>query len=208
MMAGGYMQRSILVDLQPFTIIVFEYEQVIRSISDFSVGREGHRTPLIQDGSLSRTKRSRNHFSSRYPPPNGGAAMNWALFFEEDLACAFHEGSTSVPSHRCIHLIERDARWLFEWAGSNPVGLSITGPYPAFPVARQRLYSMGASNMLRAKVEEIQQALRAAGYDPGEIDGDFGLTTDQAVRAYQAANHLFEDGVIGEDTAAALGIAW
>jgi len=70
------------------------------------------------------------HHSSLY----NGAAMPFALFFEQDLACAFHQGPTSAPSHGCIHLNAIDAEWLFDWAGRDPIELEIMGPYPVSPV--------------------------------------------------------------------------
>ncbi len=45
-------------------------------------------------------------------------------------------------------------------------------------------------------VEAVQQALRAAGYDPGPIDGLIGPQTRAAVRQLQQDNDLSPDGVI------------
>ncbi len=51
---------------------------------------------------------------------------------------------------------------------------------------------------------EIQKALAAKGFDPGNIDGVWGRRTAAAVRAFQTANHLLVDGVVGPITAKAL----
>jgi len=58
-----------------------------------------------------------------------------------------------------------------------------------------------------AVVTELQQALTAAGYDPGPADGTYGQGTEAAVVAFQEDNDLAADGVVGTETAAALNTA-
>lgn len=53
-------------------------------------------------------------------------------------------------------------------------------------------------------VRELQQALAREGFDPGDVDGKFGPKTERAVRAFQRANGLEVDGVVGTRTRAAL----
>ncbi len=195
-------KNSILVDLKKFQILVSEYDAVVRTITSFSVGRPGHRTPMFEGGSLSLTKRDRYHRSSIY----NGASMPYALFFEQAPSCAFHQGDPNVPSHGCIHLVEHDAAWLFAWAGTSPCGLTIRGPYPGSPIPHQTSYKIGAANMDVATVIAIQKALKDKGVYEGEPTGNFDVATDEAVRRYQADNGLVEDGVVGRNTAAKLGV--
>ncbi len=54
------------------------------------------------------------------------------------------------------------------------------------------------------EVKELQTKLKAAGFSPGPIDGDFGPVTEKAVRRYQAAKKLTVDGVVGPQTWASL----
>ncbi|WP_058485078.1 M14 family metallopeptidase [Defluviitalea phaphyphila] len=49
-------------------------------------------------------------------------------------------------------------------------------------------------------VAEIQSILQIIGYNPGEIDGIFGLKTEEAVKAFQKNNNLTPDGIIGPKT--------
>lgn len=53
---------------------------------------------------------------------------------------------------------------------------------------------------------QIQQALAARGFDPGNIDGIWGRRTAAAVRAFQTSRGLVADGVVGPRTLAALGL--
>ena len=53
----------------------------------------------------------------------------------------------------------------------------------------------------------LQQALLAAGFSPGAIDGSFGPGTRAVVLAFQNSEQLLADGVVGPDTAAALHLA-
>jgi spore germination protein YaaH len=54
------------------------------------------------------------------------------------------------------------------------------------------------------EVKELQQSLRAAGFDPGPIDGVFGPRTAAAVRSFQQSRGLKVDGIAGPITRAAL----
>ena len=49
-------------------------------------------------------------------------------------------------------------------------------------------------------VMEIQALLEKTGYDPGPIDGVFGLRTKETVKQFQRSNGLTADGIIGLNT--------
>lgn len=68
----------------------------------------------------------------------------------------------------------------------------------------------GASGV---EVQELQRWLKAAGHDPGIIDGKYGAKTTAAVKAFQQAHRpLVVDGKVGRATRAmlawALGLTW
>ena len=52
----------------------------------------------------------------------------------------------------------------------------------------------------------LQDALRAHGHDPGNSDGSFGPGTLAAVIAFQSSQGMVADGVVGPNTAGALGL--
>jgi N-acetylmuramoyl-L-alanine amidase len=55
-------------------------------------------------------------------------------------------------------------------------------------------------------VLKIQRKLKACGFDPGTIDGEFGPHTQAAVVAFQLSSGLTPDGEVGAQTAQALGL--
>ncbi len=62
------------------------------------------------------------------------------------------------------------------------------------------------TNMTSTRITDIQRALRAAGFDPGAIDGVIGESTMRAVNAYQRAKGLPVDQYLNMETVRALGV--
>ena len=56
------------------------------------------------------------------------------------------------------------------------------------------------------EVIAVQKRLKQWGYYSGAVDGIFGYGTERAVRWFQEKNGLTVDGVVGEKTAAAMGL--
>lgn len=56
------------------------------------------------------------------------------------------------------------------------------------------------------EVKSMQRKLRQWGYYDGAVDGIFGSGTRRAVIKFQQKNGLTADGIVGEQTAAALGM--
>ncbi|MEW5857751.1 MAG: peptidoglycan-binding protein [Cyanobacteriota bacterium] len=56
-----------------------------------------------------------------------------------------------------------------------------------------------------SEVTEAQERLKAAGFDPGSIDGKYGWKTEQAVKRFQLARGLRIDGIMGRETWFAAG---
>ena len=203
------MAQTVDVYLSDFRADVKTDDILDRQIVELSCGRTGHRTPMFDLGELS--PRQIMHVSSKYPPPHGGAEMPFALFFHKsgrlDLAgCAFHQGDTFAPSHGCIHLGRADAEWLFHWAGTAPVTVSVHGPYPALSV-RAHVYAIGAQGMLPRVIAAINTRLAELGLLAKPADETFDEASADAVRRFQSDRHLHVDGVVGpNETGPALGI--
>lgn len=56
------------------------------------------------------------------------------------------------------------------------------------------------------QVKQLQQKLNAAGFNCGTVDGIFGTNTYNAVRKFQESKGLKVDGIVGTQTAKALGL--
>ena len=56
------------------------------------------------------------------------------------------------------------------------------------------------------EVVAVQKRLKQWGYYSGAVDGIFGYGTERAVRWFQEKNGLTVDGVVGQKTAAAMGL--
>ena len=69
------------------------------------------------------------------------------------------------------------------------------------------VYEPGASNMDPEVIRRIQKVLTEKGYHPGDIDGEYGPTTEGAVIAFQEQEGLTVDGAVGPETAEAMGIS-
>ena len=135
---GGHPERRIVVSLPDHKISILEGEVEVRTLTNFSTGRQGHLTPLIPNGKIDPVLRQRMHYSGRYKDSHGKpAAMPFALFFNDGSGCAFHAGDPNLESHGCIHLDVADAEWLFNWAGKYDVGLQILGPNPHAPALQK-----------------------------------------------------------------------
>ena len=80
--------------------------------------------------------------------------------------------------------------------------------YVAPPIALPLLLRLEKPNVKSPLVKKIQQALKARGFDPGQIDGEYGPHTMVAVVAFQASSKLVRDGIVGPMTAKKLGVDW
>ncbi|MBI3082872.1 MAG: peptidoglycan-binding protein [Candidatus Omnitrophica bacterium] len=73
---------------------------------------------------------------------------------------------------------------------------------PSAPAAR--IPARPSTVSAQPPTRDIQRALKAAGFDPGPVDGKLGSRTRQAVREFQGVNGLQVDGIVGKRTWAKL----
>jgi len=78
---------------------------------------------------------------------------------------------------------------------------------PEKPVLKRELY-LTDPYMKGDDVKTAQFILERKEFTPGTCDGVFGKKTENAVKGFQEANGLKADGIIGKNTAEALGFRW
>lgn len=64
------------------------------------------------------------------------------------------------------------------------------------------------SGSIGPEVVDLQYILQVRGFNPGQTDGDFGLTTEAAVKEFQRSKRLGDDGIVGSSTWTAMEYAW
>jgi uncharacterized protein (TIGR02594 family) len=84
--------------------------------------------------------------------------------------------------------------------GIGDVAAATTGPREA---RATEVLSEGSSG---PQVVALQQALATAGFQPGEIDGEYGPRTASAVSGFQSAKRLPVRGIADADTMRSLGL--
>lgn len=139
--------KRIEVDLDGKTATAKEGDKVVRTMR-ISSGREKHPTPTGNFTIQPAQSGDKNHKSSKYghcvskdgkKRQTGGGAdscgkgekyagapmNNYKRITSE---AGFHEGSTGVLSHGCIHLESGDAAWMWDWADTGtPVHITGSG---------------------------------------------------------------------------------
>ena len=77
-----------------------------------------------------------------------------------------------------------------------PLSVLQVTPDPSLPTPEPVLRSGSRGD----EVKNLQSRLYALGYYQGEMDGQFGSATREAVVLFQRHNGLDEDGIVGPDT--------
>lgn len=106
--AAGY-RKALLVHLEAQIFGAYEEGRLVRW-GPVSSGREAHPTP---GGLFHLNWRSRKRASTEDPD----WIMEWYFNFHNRRGLALHQYSMPgrPASHACIRLLERDAKWIYEW---------------------------------------------------------------------------------------------
>ncbi|MBE9128482.1 peptidoglycan-binding protein [Coleofasciculus sp. LEGE 07092] len=91
-------------------------------------------------------------------------------------------------------------------SGTFPLPPSIPGGIPIQDVTQEPFVRELSPGDRGQEVIELQLKLRQEGFDPGAVDGVYGIQTERAVRQFQITNGLLSNGVASQETLAALGI--
>jgi peptidoglycan hydrolase-like protein with peptidoglycan-binding domain len=76
----------------------------------------------------------------------------------------------------------------------------VAGVLPPLQAEAAGVTSRRAQGPDRELVRDAQRQLKALGFNPGDVDGNFGSQTEAAVRAYQQKYRLTETGRLDEIT--------
>ncbi|HBB32641.1 MAG TPA: peptidoglycan-binding protein [Cyanobacteria bacterium UBA8803] len=117
-------------------------------------------------------------------------------------------GRTREGHRQFMRLIKKDRRYQ---ANKSYVFYTTVIAGDDLMKTQQQVLGTGSLTLLKEGssgplVKQLQKKLQEKGYNPGTIDGVFGLGTKSAVRAFQKANGLEADGVVGQKTWKALGL--
>lgn len=83
-------------------------------------------------------------------------------------------------------------------------GVGVTNKILSAEPAQQECY---VDALTTAQTKTVQTKLKQWGYYTGAVDGIYGPKTKEAVKYFQRKNGLTVDGIVGKNTAAAMGIS-
>lgn len=134
---------------------------------------------------------------------------SWALQEHRQYAAGL-EVTYKLPTGLLRGICEVENHWQHPspTGAAGEIGLCQVKPDTARGLG-MRSSAMGNlhQGMKSKAVATLQTELKKRGYDPGTIDGVFGLRTHIAVTLFQSAVKLKQDGVVGPRTWRALGVS-
>lgn len=120
-----------------------------------SSGAKGHETP---SGIFDIFRKERFYMSKSYPEASGINNMDFSLWFTQQ-GHAIHMGNDDAMSHGCIHVGEKGAKSMFNWAKKNHTKVVITREH-FMPFAYYDLRKAGYKETEKTP-NHIKNAIRA-----------------------------------------------
>lgn len=183
--AENKQEFSINIDLWNKELIVFENKKVIKRYS-ISIGTDLSPTPVGEFEITEKAKSWGGGFGSRWL----GLNVPWGIY-------GIH--GTNRPhligenvSSGCIRMHNEDVEQLYEMISVGTV-VQIDGPITGVGEGEYRNLSIGSKGNL---VQLVQGRLKAMKLYHGDVNGIYGVKTENAVREFQKENQLSVNGVI------------
>jgi L,D-transpeptidase ErfK/SrfK len=176
---------GISIDTQAFTLTLNQNGNVINTWP-VAVGAPATPTPLGSWRIIQKTMNPGGAFGTRWMKIN----VPWGGYGIHGTDNPASIGSAA--SHGCIRMHNEDVNELYDIVPlGTPVqiiGRAYTG----------RILRIGVAP--GDDIRSVQETLQILGYYRGDVDGYYGPVTEQAVRAFQEANELAADGIVGPNT--------
>jgi L,D-peptidoglycan transpeptidase YkuD (ErfK/YbiS/YcfS/YnhG family) len=128
---------------------------------------------------------------------------------------SYTASNVSKPTSGCVSLRESDLLAVLRWLNPAKRPRIVMGPASwltakpaaaaAPPAAKPATWTTLSYGSRGDGVKKVQQVLVKSGI-PTVVDGIFGTQTRRNVMAYQRAKHLYVDGIVGKQTAHAMGL--
>jgi lysozyme len=123
--------------------------------------------------------------------------LKWLGLVASPSTVRFHKEDTRTSHRECPGNIEKD--WFLSkvksYLGDTSPAVDSAKGTPEAPVAVIDWKAQALKQLFDLK--EIQERLKAHGFDPGPIDGLMGPKTDSAIRAHQASLTIGSTDVVG-----------
>lgn len=184
-------QADIIVDIDK-RILLFSSAEFVKTYP-VAVGKKTTPTPL---GNWAIVQKALN--------PGGPFGVRWMRLNVPWGSYGIH--GTNNPSsigkavsHGCIRMYNEDVVEVYD---RSPIGTPVTIIGKAYAYRNLKKGDKGSD------VQEVQKMLKKLGYYNAKLDGDFGITTEKAVKLFQADQGLTVDGIVGIQTLQALQKAY
>ena len=83
---------------------------------------------------------------------------------------------------------------------------NISAPANSSPTAQKSVAPASKTDDVYSDAKKLQQALKDKGFYKGEVDGDIGPQTQNAIKAFKVANKLKADHIVGPKVKELLGL--